>query len=441
MSEHTAATRPCALAVALAGLLALAIAMGLGRFAFTPMLPLMVRDGLLDLRQGSWLATLNYLGYLLGALACMVLPWLLRQPQRLRAWGPWLLLAGLAATAVLLLLMALPLAWLWPGVRLLAGVASAVAFVHTSGWCLEQLAMRRAGQLGGIVFSGPGIGILASGLMAWALQARPALLTWAVQALAAVVMAAWVLRVVWRSGALQRAASSAAADTADAAAASAAPSASAAPAATPAPSTAPATASAQPAAWTAQPWLLALAYGLAGFGYIITATYLPVIAQGVIPGSRWIAWFWPIFGACVALGAASTGLIPARVDRRWLLLLCHLLQACGVVLPLLLPNATGFVLGSALLGLPFTAITLFGMQEARRLRPAQATAFMGSLTALYGLGQIAGPPLVVQLLHGAASQQQGFALALWVAAAGLLAGALLYGLMLALERRRLHAPR
>ncbi|PAT32650.1 MFS transporter [Vandammella animalimorsus] len=427
MSEHTT-TRPCALAVALAGLLALAIAMGLGRFAFTPMLPLMVRDGLLDLRQGSWLATLNYLGYLLGALACMALPWLLRQPQRLRAWGPWLLLAGLAATAVLLLLMALPLAWLWPGVRLLAGVASAVAFVHTSGWCLEQLAMRRAGQLGGIVYSGPGIGILASGLMAWALQARPALLTWAVQALAAVVMAAWVLRVVWRSGALQRAAADAAA----------------APAAAPAPSTAPAapaTASAQPAAWAAQPLLLALAYGLAGFGYIITATYLPVIAQGVIPGSRWIAWFWPIFGACVALGAASTGLIPARVDRRWLLLLCHLLQACGVVLPLLLPNATGFVLGSALLGLPFTAITLFGMQEARRLRPTQATAFMGSLTALYGLGQIAGPPLVVQLLHGAASQQQGFALALWVAAAGLLAGALLYGLMLALERRSLHARR
>ncbi|WP_343292463.1 YbfB/YjiJ family MFS transporter [Vandammella animalimorsus] len=427
MSEHTT-TRPGALAVALAGLLALAIAMGLGRFAFTPMLPLMVRDGLLDLRQGSWLATLNYLGYLLGALACMALPWLLRQPQRLRAWGPWLLLAGLAATAVLLLLMALPLAWLWPGVRLLAGVASAVAFVHTSGWCLEQLAMRRAGQFGGIVFSGPGIGILASGLMAWALQARPALLTWAVQALAAAAMAAWVLRVVWRSGALQRAAADAAA----------------APAAAPAPSTAPAapaTASAQPAAWAAQPLLLALAYGLAGFGYIITATYLPVIAQGVIPGSRWIAWFWPIFGACVALGAASTGLIPARVDRRWLLLLCHLLQACGVVLPLLLPNATGFVLGSALLGLPFTAITLFGMQEARRLRPAQATAFMGSLTALYGLGQIAGPPLVVQLLHGAASQQQGFALALWVAAAGLLAGALLYGLMLALERRRLHALR
>ncbi|PAT43703.1 YbfB/YjiJ family MFS transporter [Vandammella animalimorsus] len=428
MSEHTAATRPGALAVALAGLLALAIAMGLGRFAFTPMLPLMVRDGLLDLRQGSWLATLNYLGYLLGALACMALPWLLRQPQRLRAWGPWLLLAGLAATAVLLLLMALPLAWLWPGVRLLAGVASAVAFVHTSGWCLEQLAMRRAGQLGGIVFSGPGIGILASGLMAWALQARPALLTWAVQALAAAAMAAWVLRVVWRSGALQRAAADAAA----------------APAAAPAPSTAPAapaTASAQPAAWAAQPLLLALAYGLAGFGYIITATYLPVIAQGVIPGSRWIAWFWPIFGACVALGAASTGLIPARVDRRWLLLLCHLLQACGVVLPLLLPNATGFVLGSALLGLPFTAITLFGMQEARRLRPAQVTAFMGSLTALYGLGQIAGPPLVVRLLHGAASQQQGFALALWVAAAGLLAGALLYGLMLALERRSLQARR
>ncbi|MBA2676378.1 YbfB/YjiJ family MFS transporter, partial [Ramlibacter sp.] len=55
-------------ALALAGLLSLAVAMGIGRFAFTPMLPLMIRDGQLDLAHGGWIAAANYAGYLAGAL-------------------------------------------------------------------------------------------------------------------------------------------------------------------------------------------------------------------------------------------------------------------------------------------------------------------------------------------------------------------------------------
>ena len=56
--------------VALFGLLGLASAMGIGRFAFTPLLPLMQQHDGLTLAQGAWLAAANYLGYLAGALAC-----------------------------------------------------------------------------------------------------------------------------------------------------------------------------------------------------------------------------------------------------------------------------------------------------------------------------------------------------------------------------------
>jgi predicted MFS family arabinose efflux permease len=63
-----------ALRVALTGLACLAVAMGMGRFAFTPVLPMMLHDGLIDLRQASALASSNYLGYLLGALACALQP-------------------------------------------------------------------------------------------------------------------------------------------------------------------------------------------------------------------------------------------------------------------------------------------------------------------------------------------------------------------------------
>lgn len=62
-----------AAAAASIGLLALASAMGIGRFSLTPILPLMQEDAHLTLTVGGWLATGNYIGYLLGAMACIVL--------------------------------------------------------------------------------------------------------------------------------------------------------------------------------------------------------------------------------------------------------------------------------------------------------------------------------------------------------------------------------
>src|SRR5213595_1775561 len=69
--RSTPARGPSATAVALAGLTALAVAMGIGRFAFTPILPLMQQDAGLSVAGGGWLASANYLGYLVGALSAM----------------------------------------------------------------------------------------------------------------------------------------------------------------------------------------------------------------------------------------------------------------------------------------------------------------------------------------------------------------------------------
>lgn len=130
-------------AVALAGLLALAVAMGVGRFAFTPLLPMMLHDKVVTIAQGSWLATANYIGYLVGALVCTAVPWLL--PQLYRRWGPAPFAhAGLAATVVLTLAMALPIPALWPTLRFLAGVASAFVLLNVAAWCMVRLALQGA---------------------------------------------------------------------------------------------------------------------------------------------------------------------------------------------------------------------------------------------------------------------------------------------------------
>jgi MFS family permease len=187
--------------------------------------------------------------------------------------------------------------------------------------------------------------------------------------------------------------------------------------------------------WTPQSMLLTLAYGLAGFGYIITATFLPVIAREALPGSMWIDLFWPIFGLAVVAGALLTQRVPLHIDRRRMLIVCYLVQAVGVVVSLLLPSIGGFILGSLLVGMPFTAITLFAMQEVRRLAPGHVTGFMAMMTASYGIGQIAGPPLVAFILAHSESHASGFARSLIIASASLVVGAALYGTQMRLFRR------
>ena len=172
--------------------------------------------------------------------------------------------------------------------------------------------------------------------------------------------------------------------------------------------------------------LLALAYGLAGIGYIITATFLPVIARQALPGSPWLDLFWPLFGAGVMLGAVGASRLRAGGDLRLRLAACYALQAVGVAASLVSPTLAGFALGSLLLGLPFTAITFFAMQEARRIRPLHATSLMGLLTAMWGLGQILGPPMAAALVAHSRTVAEGFDRSLWIATGALLVGMALY---------------
>ena len=400
---------PGAWPIALAGLVSLAVAMGIGRFAFTPLLPMMLHDGVVDLPGASWLASANYLGYMLGALLCTLQPW---------AWRRWrglpllayatLVRAGLLATGVLTLAMAWQIPAAWPGLRFAAGVTSGVVFVYTSGWCLSQLARLGVPGMGGIIYAGPGLGIVISGLLASAMVAGQwrAASGWLVFGVLAFALSASVWHIL-RGGSERMAPLAArAVDATSAADAEALRH--------------------GPMHGPIELAVFALAYGLAGFGYIITATFLPVIARSALPGSAWLDLFWPIFGLGVTAGALLATRLPPGKDFRLLLAGCYVVQALGIWASLWSPSLAGFAVGSLMLGLPFTAITFFAMQEARRLRPATAASFMGLLTATYGVGQILGPPLVALLLRRSANAGAGFSLSLQLAAGALVMGAVLY---------------
>ena len=388
--------------VAIAGMVAMASAMGVGRFAFTPLLPMMLHDGTITLAQGSWLAMSNYLGYFVGSLVCMALPWV--APGVVRRWHPsrmvhwWLFFTALLTAA-----MALHWPAGWPALRFVSGVASAVVFLNITLWCMSQLAHLGRPAISGLLFCGPGIGIAVTGLATSGMVAAGwhAVSGWLLFALLALLLWALVLPVV--RGPLA-----------------------------PPPVVA---STGQPAPRAAEGpldrALLTLAYSFAGLGYIVTATYLPVIARGALPaGSAWPDLFWPMFGGGVALGAYLSTHVPAQWDRRKLLMAGYSLQALSIAISYLWPTPLGFAAGSILLGLPFTTLTFLALQEARRIWPEAISSFPGLITAAYGLGQIVGPPVVAYMLAHSADTQTGFAYGLGVAALALVLGVLLFGWML-----------
>lgn len=394
-------TEPRPLAIALAGTLSLAVAMGIGRFAFTPLMPMMLHEGLLDIAAASWLASANYVGYLLGALLCTFQPalwarWSLR-PVRATVMVKW----GLSLTCVLTALMAVEAPAAWPALRFAAGIVTAVAFVYTSTWCLGQLSRLHAPTTGGVVYAGPGVGIASSGLLAGLLV----LFGWHASAgwLALAILAALLSAMAWPV--FREEPAPVATGTAQVATAAAGGS-------------------------TTEKAALTTAYGLAGFGYIITATFLPVIARTALPGSIWPDLFWPLLGVGVAAGALLASRIPSRIDQRLLLIGCYLMQALGVVIGIWLPTLAGFALGSLLVGLPFTAITFFVMQVGRRLHPHSPAAIIGLLSGAFAAGQIIGPPVAAAMLARAPDHATGFAWAIDIAAAALLVGAGIYGWMM-----------
>jgi len=372
---------------ALACMAALAVALGVGRFAFTPLLPLMLHGGELDIKHGGWLASLNYAGYFLGAIGCVAL----------RMDAARVVKTGLALTVLLVLAMGVTHQfWVWAVVRFVAGAVSAWTFVFASQWGLRRLAELGANEWGGVIYTGPGFGIAATGLLVSAAGGLGATAGWIGFGLVSAVLTA----LVWRTFTTT--------------------------------STAKTGASANKASpqMHAQHhhahlhradafWLIVL-YGVPGFGYIITATFLPVIARAALPtGSPWPDLFWPMFGGALVAGALTGARLPSHWDNRTLLAGCYVLQALGIIAGIVSPTAGGFAIGSALIGLPFTAITLFAMREARRLHGDNAAGLMGYATAAYGLGQIAGPLVAAPI----AAHSGSFTPALWLAALALVAGA------------------
>ncbi|MEH6567348.1 MAG: YbfB/YjiJ family MFS transporter [Halopseudomonas sp.] len=325
---------------------------GLGRFIYTPLLPLLVEDGLLSVTQAADLASWNYLGYLLGAL--VAIRW--HTPQQLRVAIPAALtlhclsMLGLTQTSYFGGLLAL---------RLANGLSNGMIFVMVPALLMEWLAARQRIALSGLAYLGVGGGLIISGLLANppSLDLHAAQRWWpaALLSLPLAVWGAWVLARLDNRTTLQH--------------------------------------SAPPRRLLDRHSApLFLAYAGAGLGYILPMTFLPMIASLQLGSEHpLVSQSWLIL-ACATLPSAWVwNRLGQQLGDRTALIANYAMQAVSVFAALLLPPALGLPLCALLMGSSFLGAVLLTQRLGRTLQPDQGPRLSAALIALYGLTQLLAP--------------------------------------------------
>jgi predicted MFS family arabinose efflux permease len=376
MDRHTP------LKAAIAGLLTLGAAVGIGRFVYTPILPLMVEALGWSRFTAGLVASANFAGYLAGALFAAG-----KLPGSRRAWLLGALTVSSATTGAMGLTHAVSV---FLGLRFAGGMASAVALIVASAVVMERLAVAGRPGLSSVLFAGVGCGVAVSAALVSGLRAAGS--GWA---------ALW-----WASGGLSLAGTAAVAILL--------------------PGDGQRAGGAQKTAPPGEPRRLVplvLAYGLFGFGYVITATFLVAIVRGSAALRPLEPVVWIVFG----LAAVPSVAVWVRVSQaaglsRGYALAC-LLEAVGVAISVAWRTMAGVFLASVLVGATFMGLTALGLMRGRLFGGGDATRVLAVMTSAFGVGQIAGPTFAGALYDRLGS----FGVPSAVAAGALLVAAALTG--------------
>lgn len=334
------------------GFIALASAMGIGRFVYTPILPEMVAALNLSASEAGLIASANFAGYLIGALAASAKFFAARQ----RMWMLFglalsaLTTAGMAATDQLTLFVTL---------RFVGGVASAFVLIFSSALVMERLTAAGKIRFASYQFAGVGTGIALSAVLVGRLAAHGITWQWQWSATALLSLLAF-LAVAGLIG--------------------------------PAPQTVKSTASATEKGGMSAPLLvLILSYGLFGFGYVITATFLVQLVRTNAAIAPIEPIIWLIVGLAAIPSVTVWSVVGRRIGTGYAYALACLVEAVGVLASVLWIAPAGAILAAILLGGTLVGVTVLGFVLVRKLVTGDVARMIALMTAAFGLGQIVGP--------------------------------------------------
>ena len=370
----------------LAAATALIVVHGFGRFIYTPLIPLLVGDGLLTIQEAAQLATWNYVGYLSGAMIALL--------AYQNGWGRLALLTGILSNALITLLQVggdyFPY---MAGLRLFNGIANGVVFVLAPALVLEWLAARNKATLSGLMYLGVGAGLLLSNQIVdstaiW-LQGND---RWIPAAAVSIPLALWSGMYLFRLSS----------------------------------GDAPVSRDDHSALWDKQSTPLFLSYFGAGLGYILPMTFLPAVAQEWNIDVSPSPWLIAAIASVPAIFVWNS--LGNRLGDRNALILNYAVQALSVAAILVLPQQViGLWLCAGLMGGSFLGAVFLTQRLARAMHPHQGPRLSAALIALYGVAQLLGPIVAEAGIHMGATLASTFiwglgaclwalALMLWVPA-------------------------
>ena len=340
-----------AVSAALGGLIAIAAALGVGRFVYTPILPTMIEALGLSKSEAGLIASANFAGYLIGALFAATPK--LGGSRRLWLLGSLaasaLTTAGMGLTQTLAAFLAL---------RFVGGAASALVLIFSSTIVLERLAEARRSGLSALHFAGVGTGIALSAVLVagllnlghnWqSLWLASGGLTFAALIAVAMLLPQSVTPTAQPGGPASKATSSGLRR-------------------------------------------LVIAYGLFGFGYVITATFLVAIVRASPKIHALEPVIWVVFGVAAMPSVALWARIAKPLGIPATFAAACIVEALGVLSSVVWPSPLGVFLAAILVGGTFMGLTALGLMGARARATDDPHRVLALMTGAFGVGQIVGP--------------------------------------------------
>lgn len=368
--------------VIFAGICALVLSVGLARFSYTPMLPVMLEQTSLSKLQGGWLATLNYAGYLTGALLASILPNL---RQKFVFYRVGLITAALS-TPLMGLTENIPM---WLFLRFISGVSSTAGLLLASGLVMNWLATHGKKTELGLHFAGMGIGIALTGLMVLLLQSQ---LNWSEQWLTMGVVGLLCLLPAWFWMPSPGEPLSSKDNIKDG---------------VPPPSK----------RWMG---LMLAAYLFSGFGYVISATFIVAIVEEFPSMNGMGNWVWIVVGLAAIPSTFFWDRMARRLGDFQALLAAYGLQLLSIILPVISTQSWAGLSSALLYGGTFVGIVSLTLSITGRRFPANPAKAMARMTLSYGIAQILAPAIAGLIAQSTGSYRGALVMAALCVMAGMI---------------------
>ena len=376
-----------------AGIFSLILVMGVARFAYTPLLPLMQHQAGLGVAAAGWLAAINYAGYLSGALIASLISDMVLKDRLYRI--------GMILAIVSTVMMGMTTDFtVWAISRYVAGLSSAAGLLLGSGLILNWLIRHNHHSELGIHFAGIGLGIASAAAAVFLMNQW---LSWDQQWY--VLTALGCLLLVPALGWLPPPDRSAVTKTGQK------------------------MEDAPPSTFFMR--LLMSAYFCAGIGYVVSATFIVAIIDHMpgMAGKGTLVFF--VIGIAAAPSCIAWDLIARRIGKLNALIAASVLQIFGIMLPVLAGGLFAAIAGAILFGGTVMGIVSLVLTMAGQYYPTRPAKMMGKMTLSYGAAQIIAPAVTGWLATRLGSYAEG----LYLAGGAMFAGTLILLILRAVEKR------